>query len=138
VKINPSSYILVSDRNRHVRNYLRRELIQEGYHVYEAKDAPEVMRLALSNRPLDLLVLDPELPYFSAVEIMAAVKARPTYVPIVVHAFDVEEMNRTLESIADAVVAKQGDNIDSLKHTIAELLKLGRERLSGATAKETG
>jgi CheY-like chemotaxis protein len=133
-----SSYILVSDRNPHVRDYLRRELIQEGYHVYEAKDGQEVLQLLMSGRPLDLLVLDPEMPYFSAIEIASRLKARHAFVPIVVHAFDIEDMNRTLVGLADAVVEKQGDNIDSFKQIIAELLNLRQSRSSTPEADGTG
>lgn len=133
-----SSYILVSDRNPHVRDYLRRELIQEGYQVYEAKDGQEVVRLLTSGCRLDLLVLDPEMPYFSAVEIVSRLKAHHAFVPIVVHAFDVEDINRTLIGLADAVVEKQGDNIDSFKQVIAELLTLRQRRSSTPEADGTG
>ena len=133
-----SSYILVSDRNPHVRDYLRRELIQEGYHVYEAKDGQEVVRLLASGRPLDLLVLDPEMPYFSAVDIVSRLKAHHAFVPIVVHAFDVEDINRTLIGLADAVVEKQGDNIDRFKQVIAELLDHRNHRASTPESDGTG
>ncbi|MBW1738006.1 MAG: response regulator [Deltaproteobacteria bacterium] len=59
--------ILIADRNRNVREFLKREMIAEGYRVRLAKNGQEVLKLAYQHGPLDLLILDMDLP--DAIEI---------------------------------------------------------------------
>ena len=45
--------ILIADRNRHVRDFLRRELGAEGYQVEVARDGREVLgRIMAMIRPI--------------------------------------------------------------------------------------
>ena len=50
--------IMIADRNRNVRELLRRELESEGYQVRLAKDGRQVLRSINSDEPPDLLILD--------------------------------------------------------------------------------
>ena len=50
--------ILVADRNPNVRDFLKRELMAEGYRVLQAKDNREVLKRVFSRTPLDLLIFD--------------------------------------------------------------------------------
>ena len=54
--------ILIADRNPHIREFLRREMMAEGYRARLAKNGREVLRLVYQRGPLDLLILDPDLP----------------------------------------------------------------------------
>ena len=54
--------LLITDRNRHVRNFLRRELIAEGYQVEVAADGRDLLRKISLAGPPDLLILDLEIP----------------------------------------------------------------------------
>ena len=55
--------VLITDRNRHVRNFLRRELTAEGYQVEVAADGRDLLRKISMADPSDLLILDLEIPY---------------------------------------------------------------------------
>ena len=50
--------ILIADRNRHVRDFLRRELHAEGYRIEVARDGREVLNHLQGHEPPDLLILD--------------------------------------------------------------------------------
>jgi len=59
-----SPKILIADRNRHVRDLLRREFAAEGYRVQVAKDGQEVMNISNEEAP-DLFIMDSELPFLA-------------------------------------------------------------------------
>ena len=54
--------ILIADRNRHVREFLKRELAAVGYRVRLAKNGREVLNWVNHYPPPDLLILDLNLP----------------------------------------------------------------------------
>ena len=54
--------ILIADRNSHVREFLKREMLAEGYIVQLAENGREVLKWTYSREPIDLLILDPDLP----------------------------------------------------------------------------
>ena len=54
--------ILIADRNPHVRNYLKREFMSEGYNVCLAKTGQEVLTIIFSREKIDSLILDLDLP----------------------------------------------------------------------------
>ena len=63
--------ILLADRNRHVRDLLRRELSAEGYVVEVARDGREVLERLNGDDPPHLLILDLEIPYLDETEVWA-------------------------------------------------------------------
>jgi len=71
--------ILVTDRNGRVRDFLQRELCEEGYRVHTVRDGRELLRMLDEETRLDLLVLDVEIPYAdgSAILVKSGGKARP-------------------------------------------------------------
>ncbi len=54
--------ILIADRNSHVRTFLQREMTAAGYRTRLAENAREVLKWAFQSEPLDLIILDPDLP----------------------------------------------------------------------------
>lgn len=113
--------ILIADRNRHVREFLRRELGAEGYQVEVAGDGREVLNLLSSSEPPHLLILDLEIPHLDEMEIWARLQDRRPPVPVVIHTFLPEYSTRLLVPLAAAFLEKQGDT-DHLKAVVAEVL----------------
>ncbi len=115
--------ILIADRNRHVREFLGRELARDGFLVEAAADGSEVMaRLRASPVP-DLLVLDLELPLLEACEMARGLREMGLEIPIVLHSFPPEApLPCRLEEIGP-FVEKSGENIQGLKETIWECLR---------------
>ena len=79
--------ILIADKNRHVREFLRREFREEGYRVQVAKDSQEVTMMIDVNEPPDLLILDLEMPLGDALDVLEWLQARLPPLPVVVAHF---------------------------------------------------
>ena len=106
--------ILIADRNRHVRDFLRRELSAEGYQVEVARDGREVLNRIDGEAPPHLLILDLEIPYLDEPEVWARLKDRQPPLPVVIHTFLPEYPTNLTLPIAAAFLEKKGDT-DQLK-----------------------
>jgi len=116
--------ILIADRNRNVREFLKREMIAAGYSVRVARNGREVLKWVYNYEPIDLLILDPDLPDASELSILEKIEDRIPTLPVVVHAFSSDYVNNP--SVMDntiAFVEKNGSSIEHLKKVIFELLR---------------
>lgn len=120
--MSPQFHILVADRNRHVRELLRRELMADGYSVELARDSREVMVSLEGNRIPDLLILDLDIPNLEGVSMIESLSGRTPPVPVVVHSLADDCANPTLMKAAAALVEKSGDT-DHLKRVIQKVLR---------------
>jgi CheY-like chemotaxis protein len=114
--------ILIADRNRHVREFLRREFREAGYRVQAAKDGREILLMIDVSEPPDLLILDLEIPLVDGLEILDLLHGRMPPLPVVVHAFLSEHVNQPALEKASALVEKKGDP-DCLKRAVREVLQ---------------
>ncbi len=114
--------ILIADRNRHVREFLKREFREAGFRVQVAKDCAEVLMMVDVNDPPDLLILDLEMPPGGSIQILEKMQARMPPLPVVIHAFLAEYVNQPSLRQAAALVEKKG-NTDRLKTTVMEVLR---------------
>jgi len=113
--------ILIAERNRHVREFLRREFVAEGYGVKVVGDDRELWRALEGDRP-DALVLDLEIPYGGGVAVLERLGNRGISVPVVVHTFPAESADDPVVQRADAFVEKEGDT-RRLKSVLREVLR---------------
>uniref|UniRef100_A0A7V4LCA4 Response regulator n=1 Tax=Desulfobacca acetoxidans TaxID=60893 RepID=A0A7V4LCA4_9BACT len=113
--------ILVADRNRHVREFLRRELEGEGYRVKMARDGREVWEAMTGGDPPHLLILDLEIPYVEELvdKIQRSYSAPP--VPLIVHSFREKIADESWLAHAAAFLEKREDPAH-LKEVVAEVL----------------
>ncbi|MCK9376246.1 MAG: response regulator [Syntrophobacterales bacterium] len=114
--------ILIADRNRHVREFLRRELTAEGYRVEVARDAREVMSRIDGEDPPQLLILDLEIPYLDEPEVWGCLKDRQPPLPVVIHSLLPEYPTTLTLPIAARFLEKKGDT-DLLKSVVAEVIE---------------
>jgi DNA-binding response OmpR family regulator len=115
--------VMIADRNRNVRCFLRREFEKEGYLVILAKDGKEVLRIARVDPVPDLLILDLDMPYVDGVRILEQLKDRVPSMPIVIHTTSLEYMGHAVVREAAAFMEKTGNNIDHLKKLVKETLR---------------
>ena len=114
--------ILIADRNRNVRNYLQREMTSAGYRVHLAGNAREVIKWTFHHGPLDLIILDPDLPDSDASRILEDVLARIPAVPVIVHTH-LSEYQRDSDVMKNVVfVEKRGISVERLKQVVHEAL----------------
>ena len=114
--------LIIADRNKHVREFLRRELMAEGYRVYVAKDDRELLRMIDGDDPPDLLILDLDIPFSGGLSILDKLQGRPSPLPVVVHSFLTEPM-AGLDDRHTAAVVEKCENTDFLKSAVEDMLR---------------
>ena len=119
--MNSLKHILIADRNPHVRRFLKRELEAEGYRIRLAESGVDVLKWAFHPDPLDLIILDPDLPDTGAGQLMDKLKDRVPPLKVVIHAFLSDYAAPPDTLIADAFIEKGGNSIEALKKVILDL-----------------
>jgi len=113
--------ILISDRNRNVREYLKREFTAEGYRVIIARSAQEILEWIYNNESIDLVILDPELPYSDDKSLLERINDRVPSLPVVVHSFSPDYNDQSEMSDTVNFVEKKGSSIEHLKKEVFRL-----------------
>jgi len=115
--------ILIGDRNPHVREFLRREMEAEGYHVQLAKNGREILKGIYRTDRLDLVILDLDLPDMDDLDVLGGLENRLPNLPVVIHTYRSEYMNHPGVLGIATVVEKTGKSIDDLKRVVTEILR---------------
>ena len=132
--MNSGGKILIADRNRHVREFLQRELLAEGYQVEAARDGREVLEMLNGQNPPNLLILDLELPYVTELKVLELLQERLPSLPVVIHSFPPDSEQHLPEA---AAFLEKREDTNRLKEVVAELL--GGNGLPGArTGRDKG
>jgi DNA-binding response OmpR family regulator len=113
--------ILIADRNRRIRQFLMRELAVEGYRVLLAEDRNDLSRIIRRDDTLDLLILDDEMLVPEESRIVEQLRNRIPHVPLIVHSYSTECVEKSLAREAAALVQKKGD-IGELKNAVGRVL----------------
>jgi CheY-like chemotaxis protein len=114
--------ILIADRNPHVRKLLERELRAEGYRVQVADNGREVIKWAFEGEPLDLIILDPDLPDADEAHVLEHLLNRIPALPVVVHTYPSEDGSDS-KGMDDVIfVEKRGSSVEQLKQLVHETL----------------
>jgi CheY-like chemotaxis protein len=119
--VSTAAKILIADRNRHVRELLRRELGQEGYRVEVARDGRELLERLAGPEPPDLLILDLEVPYLDEVALWERLKGREPAIPVLIHTFGPEDRTPGPGAPVVLFLEKRGDT-DHLKAAVMDAI----------------
>ena len=114
--------ILIADRNSHVRKFLQREMTAAGYRVRLAESAGEVLKCAFRHEPLDLVILDPDLPGAEDTNLMQHLMDRVPALPVIVHSYPAEYGNAAAHPAKVVFVEKMGSSVERLKQVVHETL----------------
>lgn len=117
------STILIADRNPHVRSFLQREMGREGYRVRLAESARDLLEWAVERDPIDLVILDPDLPDAVDVQLMTVLHQRMPLVPVIIHAHRTPVRADPEAAAAFLMVEKGGSSVERLKKLAEGLLK---------------
>jgi DNA-binding NtrC family response regulator len=115
--------ILIADRNSHVRGFLQRELMAEGYKIRLAKCGREVLKWAYRLQSLDLIILDLDLPDIDQQSLFSTLHERIPVLPIVVHSFQPEGAKSAADYEYAVFVEKGGNSIEKLKKVVNDILR---------------
>jgi DNA-binding NtrC family response regulator len=126
----PELHICVVDRNRNVREFLRRELSKDGYHVAVVADRACLMAGLCGVDPLDIVILDVDLRGVCGMELLRALTSRTPSIPVIVHTYAEEVRKKDLAGAA-AFVEKDG-TVERLRETVRDVaLRWYPDRASG-------
>lgn len=115
--------ILVADRNRHVRDFIKRELASRGFWVQTVGDGKELLECLHAGSMPHLLVLDLELPLLDGCQVALRLKEFGIRIPVVIHSFPPQSpLPCGIEKIG-RFVEKSGENIQMLLAAIQTSLK---------------
>lgn len=114
--------ILIADRNPHVREFLRREMIADGYCVRLAENGRQLLKWIYHNEPLDLLIVDPDLPDIDVSSLLTKLQNRIPFLPVVVHSFLPDYSDHSDELSHFLLVEKKGNSIEHLKKIVHDIL----------------
>jgi len=114
--------ILIADRNPHVREFLKRELAAESYRVLLAENGHQLIKLALNNGNIDLLIVDPDLPDTDISSLLTELRNRIHLLPIVVHTLPSYYSVNSDVLRAFPFVEKRGNSIEVLKKVVLDIL----------------
>ena len=117
------STILIADRNPHVRMFLQREMTAAGYRVRLADTGREVLKRAFQGEPLDLIILDPDLPDADEAHVLEHLLDRIPVLPVVVHTYPPEHGSDSKDMNGVIFVEKKGSSVERLKQVVDETLK---------------
>ncbi len=115
--------VLIADDDPNIRELLRQELYSEEYHVLEACDGKEALKLVKDSRNnIDLILLDIMMPDIDGYDVLSVIKTNEqlAHIPIIiVSAYEVK--GKTYKLGADGFISKPIDK-SKLLSKISELL----------------
>ncbi len=115
--------LLIAERNRNVRDFLRREFVADGYSVKLAKNDRELFNIVDGDSAADLLILDLDMPFVGGLAVLEELQKRKPLLPVVIHTFPTEYSAHDAVQAAAAFLEKKGNNIDHLKIVVRSVLE---------------
>jgi DNA-binding NtrC family response regulator len=123
---NKNFSILIADRNPHVRRLLERELKADGYQVRVADNGRGVLEWAYRLQPLDLIILDLDLPDIDEQTLFGNLQDRIPALPIIIHSFQSDGMKLSVYYRHAVFVEKEENSIEKLKKAVSDILNYRR------------
>lgn len=120
-----SYHILIADPIPAARQLLKAEMIGEGYRVHLADSGRGIIDTIGQYRhldPIDLVVLDLNLPGKGKLALLKQLKQRYPHLPVVIHSFIADYREQRAWPAGIHKVRKGGHSMMELKHTVAGLL----------------
>jgi DNA-binding response OmpR family regulator len=114
--------LLLADRKRHVREFLKRELEKEGYTVVLASTAQEILTYLASGERPDLLILDLEVPFVFEADLLTQLHTFYPTLPILIHSFPPDNP-QVLTTCQPAVFLEKNEDPGHLKAQVLAMLQ---------------
>jgi len=110
--------IAITDRNPHVREFLCRELAEQGHRAGALASAAQLLEVLAGKRPPQVLVLDPEAAGTRLAEVAERLKKLAGRVMVVLHVFEGEEAQPEFEGV---LVVEKEPHVGALKAAVNAL-----------------
>ncbi len=112
--------ILLVEDNKNQRLLYEQELRFEGYEIVTVADGKDVVK-TVQEQPLDLVVMDINLPKMDGIETMGWILSKHKNIPIIINTAYSDYKDNFMSWAADAYIVKSSD-LTELKIKIKELL----------------
>jgi DNA-binding NtrC family response regulator len=123
--VNRPVMLLIADRNPHVREFLKREMMAEGYQIRLVKSGQELIDDVHNRETLpDMVILDPDLPDANDQSLVHHIHQIAPGLPIVIHTLQTELMHHMETAYPVIFVEKKGSSVDHLKQAVKDLLDM--------------
>ncbi len=121
--MNKTVTLLIADRNPHVREFLKREMMADGYQIRLVKSGQELINDVHNPDTLpDMVILDPDLPDANELSLIHRIHQIVPGLPIVIHTLQTEMIHQ-LDALHPVIfVEKKGSSIDHLKKAVKDIL----------------
>jgi DNA-binding NtrC family response regulator len=124
--VNKPLILLIADRNPHVREFLKREMMAEGYQIRLVKSGQELIDDVHNPGCLpDMVILDPDLPDAHDLTLVHQLHRIAPELPIVLHTLQTDVIHQLDAVHPVIVVEKKGSSVDHLKQAVKDLLDMG-------------
>ena len=114
--------ILVTDRNRRVRQYLAREMEALGYGIVEVESEEELWTFLAWGKEIDLIIFDPEITRRDPEEAVRRLQEARPELPVIIHTFGEDSAPGLLAKPWPYLVIKSGPSAQRLKAAVSNLL----------------
>lgn len=121
--MDQSFTILIADRNRNVREFLKREFSVAGFNIKLAKDGIELFNIINHEPPPDLLICDLEMPFSNGLETLEELQQLRPSLPVIIYTFLTEHAGHQAVSKVSAFLEKTGNDVENLRKAVGEALK---------------
>jgi DNA-binding NtrC family response regulator len=101
---------------------LERELKADGYQVRVADNGREVLEWAYRLQPLDLIILDLDLPDIDEQTLFGNLQDRIPVLPIIIHSFQPAGIKLSVNYRHVVFVEKGENSIENLKKAVSDIL----------------
>ena len=123
--MNRPVILLIADRNPHVREFLKRELMADGYQIRLVKSRQELIDDVHNPDTLpDMVILDPDLPDANDQSLIHHIHRIVPGLPIVIHTLQTEIIQQLDAAHFVIFVEKKGSSVDHLKQAVKDLLDM--------------
>ena len=116
--------ILLVEDNKNQRLLYEQELMFEGYEIVTATDGKDALK-KVQEQPLDLVIMDINLPKMNGIEAMGRILSKNNKIPIIINT---AYGSYKVSGAADAFIVKSSD-LTELKNKIREIIINKSQRL---------
>jgi DNA-binding NtrC family response regulator len=124
--VNKPLTLLIADRNPHVREFLKREMMAEGYHIRLVKSGQELIDHIHNPDTLpDMVILDPDLPDANDLSLVHQIHQLAPDLPVVIHTLQTDMIHQLNVKQSVLLIEKKGSSVDHLKQAVKDILTMG-------------
>ena len=124
-RLRKDSHVLIVDDDIPTLNLIKEAVDQAGFKAVAQSDSTKVMDM-IQNIPLDLAIVDLDMPEISGVELIELIKSNDQFknLPIIIYTGkeDLDEDVKRIDGLFENLLHKTSTNIENLQDTITAMI----------------